>query len=407
MNQVVKKAGRILAIVVAIGLFGVSSPRNVGAAGKPDTINVVVIGDFSGPYAPVVGPIRPGTEDAWQYINSKLGGVHGVKVTPILKDMGGKMDIGQSMYNEVLTLKPKPLFVDVWITPLSAALRQRYVEDGIVGFHSGAPESLYPVGNSYGFYALYPELTAVALKWVKDNWKEKRNPRIGIITWDTGYGKAIINDELQKYLKKIGVDLVGTELFGIKEVDLTAQLLRLKSKSPDFLVTCAIGGGPLAIKKGCREMGWKVPLVNTIGGDWGTIRLAPDLFEGDIIGLSTKSFDETDDPAIKTIMGFFNANKRTINDKGIVYIFGWQDALIAHKVMTQVVDKLGWDGLTTTNIKAELESLKGFEVLGGLSKISYTKDRRTPTQARVYKVSKGKLLPVTPFLEVPDLRPKK
>ena len=407
VKMAVKMAGRILAIVVAIGLLGASSPLDAGAAGKPSAINVVVIGDFSGPYAPVVGPIRPGTEDAWQYINSNLGGVHGVKVTPILKDMGGKMDIGQSMYNEVLTLHPKPLFVDVWITPLSAALRQRYEEDGIVGFHSGATESLYPAANSYGFYALYPELTAVALKWTKDNWKEKRNPRIGILTWDTGYGKAILNDELYAHLKKIGVDLVGTELFGIKEVDLTAQLLRLKSKNPDFLVTCAIGGGPLAIKKGCREMGWKVPLINTIGGDWGTIRLAPELFEGDIVALSTKSFDETDDPAVKTIMGFFNANKRTVNDKGIVYMLGWQDALIAHKVMTQVVDKHGWDGLTTKNIKAELEGLKGFDVLGGLSKISYTKDRRTPTQARVYKVSKGKLLPVTPFLEVPDLRPKK
>jgi len=406
MNQMVKKAGMVLAIVVA-GLIGASSPRDAGAAGKPDTINVVVIGDFSGPYAPVVGPTRPGTEDAWQYINSKLGGVHGVSVTPIIRDMGGKIDVGQSMYNEVITLKPKPLFVDIYITPLSASLRQRYNEDGIVGLHAGAPESLYPVGNSYGFYALYPEQTAVALKWIKDNWKEKRNPRIGIITWDTGYGKAILNEEFYAYIKKIGVDLVGTELFGIREVDLTAQLLRLKGKNPDFLVSSTTASGPMAIKKGCREMGWKVPLVNGPGEDWGTIRLAPDLFEGDVVVLPTKSFDETDDPAIKTIMQLFNANKRSINDKGLFYMLAWQDALLEHKIMNQVVDKHGWDGLTTKNIKAALDGLKGLDLLDGLSKISYTKDRRTPTQTRVYKVTGGKLLPVTPFQEVPDLKPKK
>jgi hypothetical protein len=57
--------------------------------------------------------------------------VHGVKVTPIIRDMNGKIDLGQSMYNEVITLKPKPLFVDIYITPLSAALRQRYVEDDV------------------------------------------------------------------------------------------------------------------------------------------------------------------------------------------------------------------------------------------------------------------------------------
>ncbi len=406
MNQVFKKVGVVLALVFAIGLFVGSSPRNAVSAGKPDTINVALIADFSGPYAPVVGPMRPGTEDAWEYINTKLGGVHGVKVTPIIRDMGGKIEIGQSMYNEAITLKPKPLFLTPGTAPLAAALRQRFVEDGIVGFVPSTSDTLYPMGNSYGLYALYPEQTAIALKWIKNNWKEKRNPRIGIITWDTAYGKAILNDEFYAYLKKIGVDLVGTELFGIREVDLTAQLLRLKGKNPDFLVACNAASGPMAIKKGCREMGWKIPLVNSLGEDWGTVRLAPEMFEGDIVTLPVKSFDETDDPSIKTIMGFFNKYKRTTNDKSVFYMIAWQQAIVEQKIMTQVVDKHGWDGLTTKNIKAELEALKGFDVLGGLAKISYTKDRRTPTQARVYRVSKGKLLPVTPFMEVPDLRPK-
>jgi branched-chain amino acid transport system substrate-binding protein len=407
MRHTVRKAGWWVAIIAAIGLGWGSIVSEAGAAGKPAAINVVVIGDFSGPYAPVVGPTRPGTEDAWEYINNKLGGVHGVKVTPVIRDMGGKIDVGQSMYNEVITIKPKPTFVDIYISPLSASLRQRYVEDGILGFHAGAPENFYPVGNSYGFYAIYSELTAVPLKWIKDNWKEKRNPKVAILTWETAYGKAIMNEEFYAYLKKIGVDLVGTELFGVKEVDLTAQLLRLKSKNPDFLVSSTAASGPMAIKKGLREMGWKIPLINGPGEDWGTIRLAPDLFEGDIIGLPTKSFDETNDPSIKTIMGFFDANKRTINDKSIFYMIAWQQALLEHKIMTQVVDKYGWDGLNMKNLKTALNGLKNLELLGGLAKVSYTNERRTPTQARVYKVTGGKLLPVTSFVEVPDLKPKK
>ena len=125
MRSTMRKEWLFIALIVAAGFFGAPSPRDAGAAGKPDTLNVVVIGDFSGPYAPVVGPTRPGAEDAWQYINSKMGGVHGVKVTPVIRDMGGKIDVGQSMYNEAITIKPKPLFVDVYISPLSASLRQR------------------------------------------------------------------------------------------------------------------------------------------------------------------------------------------------------------------------------------------------------------------------------------------
>ncbi len=407
MKHMVRKTGLVLAFVVAAGFFGASSPRHAQAAGKPSHINVVVIGDFSGPYAPTVGPTRPGTEDAWEYINTKLGGVHGVKVTPVIRDMGGKIDVGQSMYNEVITVKPKPMFVDFYMTPVFVALKKRLNEDDFIGFGGGTPESLYPVGNSYAVYPLYSELTALPLKWIRDNWKEKRNPRIGIVTWDTAYGKAILYEEFYAYLKKIGVDLVGTELFGIREVDLTAQLLRLRGKNPDFLVTCTTGSGPMAIKKGCREMGWKIPLVNSPGSDWGTIRLAPQLFEGDIVSLPTKSFDETNDPSIKTIMEFFNANKRTTNDMAIFYMIAWQQALIEHKVMTEVVNKHGWDGLNTKNLKAALNGLKNFEPLGGFTKVSFSENRRTSTQARVYKVNDGKLLPVTPFLELADLRPKK
>ncbi len=253
MMRGMKKAVTVLLAVAAVGLCGFNgalSPRDVGAAGKPDIIHVAIISDFSGPYAPVVGPTRPGAEDAWKYVNTKLGGVHGVKVVPIIRDMGGKIDIGQSMYNEVITLKPKPLFVDFCPAPLAVALRPRFVEDDIVGLQPSTPESLYPLGNSYGLYALYPEQTAIALKWIKDNWKEKRNPRIGIITWDTAFGKSILNEEFNAYLRKIGVDLVGTELFGIREVDLTVQLLRLKGKNPDYLVSSINANGAMAVCSG-------------------------------------------------------------------------------------------------------------------------------------------------------------
>ena len=199
---------------------------------------------------------------------------------------------------------------------------------------------------------------------------------------------------------------MGTEVFGVKEVDLTVQLLKLKQANPDYLVTCSMGSGPMAIKKGCKEMGWKVTLVNSTGGDWGTIRLAPDLFEGDIVGVPTKSFDETEDPSIKAIMKLFNANKRKIDDLTVTYLLAWQCALIQHKVMNSVVDEYGWDGLNAKNIMKVMESLRNFKVFGGLSVVSFTHERRTPTTVRAYRVTKGKFIPVTPFMEVPDLKPR-
>lgn len=381
------------------------TPATAIAGDKPDFIHIAVIGDFSGPYAPIVGSTRPGYEDAFQYINEELGGVRGVKVKPLLRDMTGKVALGLSMYNEVINVKPKPLFVDIYITPLSGALRERYVEDDVVGFHAGAVVSLYPQANGYGLYCLYPEQLGLAMKWVKDNWKQSRKPRIGIITWDTSYGRAILTNEFYDYAKKIGVDIVDSQLFGVREVDLTTQLLKLRAKKADYLLTNTTAGGTLAIKKGCKEMGWKVPLLDGEGLDWGTVRLGSEFFEGDIAVLNTKSFDETNDPSIKTIMEYFNKNNRTIKDKAIFYMIGWYTALLEHKVLTEVVDKYGWKGLNTGNIKKVLNNTKDYAPLNGITRITLSEKRRTPTVARIYQIRGGKLIPLSGFMEVPDMRP--
>jgi branched-chain amino acid transport system substrate-binding protein len=374
-------------------------------AEKPASIQIGLIGDFSGPYAPVVGPTRPATLDAWQYLNEHEGGIQGVPVTPLIKDMAGKVDVGLSQYNEFVNMKPKPLIIDIYITPLAAALRKRFVEDGVVSFVPGAVESLYPFGNSYSYYCLYPEALAATVKWIKDNWMEKRNPRFGIITWDTGYGRAILTDEFLRYAKNAGVDIVETQMFGIRDVDISAQLMKLKDKQPDYLITNTAASGPLAIKKGCKEMGWDIPMINLAGGDWGTVALDPAIFEGDLVALHVKSFDEVDDPSIQTIMKYFKANKRTEKDKSLFYLIGWQMAFVEHKILNEVVKQHGWNGLNAQNIMSALNRLDDYEPLHGMTKISYSEKRRTPKVARVYKISKGQFLPVTGFLEVPDLRP--
>jgi branched-chain amino acid transport system substrate-binding protein len=398
---------RIGLFLAGIFIFGLSfSIPGVMAAGKPDVITVVCIGDFSGPYAPILGAIPASVEDAWEYLNNELGGVRGVKVKPIMRDMKGKMDLGLFMYTEMINMKPKSTFIDIWISPLSEALRERYVEDDAVGFHAGTVKDIYPVGNCYSYYALYPEQMAVALKWIKDRFKEKRNPRFGIITWDTAYGRGILTDEFFAYAKRIGVDIVETQLFGIRDVDVTTQLIKLREKKPDYLATNTAAAGPWVIHKGLKEIGWKIPLVNTLGSDWGTVNMGPDLFEEDIVVMPYKSLDETNDPSIKTIMRYFNQNKRTPKERTLFYVIPWVVAVLEHNVMTKVVDKYGWEGLSTKNIIKVLNSVKNFAPINGITRISFSAKRRSPNVARVYKISGGKILPLSNFMEVPDMRPQ-
>ncbi len=408
--RLICKSKMTVLIVVGISLLclPLGITQSAVADGKPAVINVAPLLDLTGPYAPITGPLGPGSKDAFDYINKELNGVNGVKINLILRDYAGKMPLALSMYNEIINITPKPMFTLPGSSPLGAALRERYKDDGIIALSPTSVDTIYPVANTFGLYPLYAEMTAVGLKYVMDNWKEKRPMKAAIITWDTGYGKAILYDRFFEYCKEIGIDIVGTELFGIREQDVTSQLLRLKEKGPDWLITNTTAHGPVVIKKALKVMGWNVPVLNNAGNDWGVISMAPQLFNNDIAVLPTRGFDQKDEPSIQKILKYFKLNNRSKRDRSMFYLIGWITALIQHKAMKDVVDKHGWDGFNIENLKKAMANINNFRPLGGLTEVTYSADRPTLRKAMVYRISdKGVFTPLTGFIKAPDLRPAK
>lgn len=398
-----------LLVLVILAMVG-SAPV---MAEKPKSISVALIGDLTGPYASVVGPMAPGCEDAVKYVNEKLGGIDGVKMELLVRDNTGKAALGIQQYAELINLKPKPLFFGVPHTPTAEALREKVNKDNVIGFFPSSIDDLYPQGNTYGFYALYAGMTATAVRWVKENWKEKRNPRIAIITWDQAYGRAPLIPEFFDYCKKIGVDIVAKELFGVRDVDLTTQLVRIRAQKPDWLLTNCTGSGPVAIMRAANELGMKVKLLNTVGGGWGTMRLDPALFEGCISVLHNVSYDDETHEGVKLVKKYLKENNRSIKEQTNFYIIGWQYILMVHKAMKSAADKVGWDKVDTAAIKAELNNLSNWEPLSGIVKVSYTEKRRSSPWLLVYKIQSGKLVPAGgkggdgKFVEAPDMTPEK
>ena len=394
----------IVSLLICVTFVAALAPQAV-AAGKPEKIYIGVLADMSGPYAPVVGSFRPGYIDACKYVNEEMGGIKGVPVEPLLRDNGGKVAVSLAQYNELINRDPRPTFIDTAFSPVAEALRPRYVEDDMVGIHAGNIVAVYPRANSYAYYPMYDEWFGFAAKWFKENWKEDRNPRVGVLTWDTAYGRGMLTDKFFEYLKKIGVDLAGEpQLFGIRDVEVTTQLMKLRSWKSDFVFSCITAGGVLAVKKGMREMGWDVPYLAN-GLDLGTLNLDPVTLNGVYVQRGLLSWHETEHPAMKFVMEQFKKNNRTKKDMSAFYLIGWMNMAVEHKVMTEVVEKHGWEGLTTKNLMAALNQVKDFEPWGGLTKITYTAKRPVPVHMRMYQGQDGKILPVSEWVEVPDFLP--
>jgi len=376
-------------------------------ARKPDAVRLAILADQTGPYIQITGPAVAGLDDAIKYINEELGGIDGVKMKMAARDNGGKVALGLQQYTELIQMDPKPLFFHVPLTPLAEALREKLIADNVIGFFPSSIKDLYPAGNAYGYYALYTEMAATGMKWVKDNFKEKRNPKVAIITWDTAFGQAILEQELFGYCKTIGVDIVAKELFGVRDVDVTTQMVRIKTQKPDWLLTNTTGSGTVAVMKAAKELGMNTKLVNLVAGDWGTIRLNPSLFEGCISILHTPSYDG-DSPAIKTIEKYMKQNQRTSKEQTNFYLVSWQYAMLVRKVVGDAVSKVGWDKLDVAAVKKELNSLTDWEPLGGLVKMTYTEKIRATPWLTIMKIEDGKFIDVGGgFVKAPDLTPEK
>jgi branched-chain amino acid transport system substrate-binding protein len=375
---------------------------------KPESFNIALVADLTGPYAPIVGPFAPGCEDGIRYVNEELGGIDGVKLKLIVRDNTGKVALGLQQYAELVEMKPKPFFIAYMHSPTAEAVREKHMADGVIGFCNSSGPDLYPQANSYGWYALYPEQLAVAAKWAKDNFKEKRNLKVGILTWDTAYGRSVLVPEFFDYCKNIGVDIVANELFGVRDADVTTQMIRIRAKNPDWLLTNTTAAAPMIIMKAAKELGMDIKLLNGYGGDWASVRMGPELFEGCITVMNQVSFDDEKHFGMKRILEYMSLYKRGIKEKTGPYVAGWQYALVVHKVVKDAVAKVGWDKLDLTAIKNEMSHITNWEPMNGVVRVTYTDKIRSNPWLTIFKITGGKFIDLGGgFIKAPDLRPAK
>ena len=87
--------------------------------------------------------------------------------------------------------------------------------------------------------------------------------KVAILADSTNYGQ-LGREDLEKALAAKGVKPVAVEKFNIKDIDMTAQLLKAKEAGADVVLTYGIGPELAQIANGMAKLGWKVPMI----GSW-------------------------------------------------------------------------------------------------------------------------------------------
>ena len=87
---------------------------------------------------------------------------------------------------------------------------------------------------------------------------------VGLICDSNAFGQSGA-EQLKQQLGAAGVQIVDEEKFGNKDTDMTAQLTKIKAKSPQAVICWGTNPGPAVVAKNMKTLGLKAQLIQSHG----------------------------------------------------------------------------------------------------------------------------------------------
>ncbi|WP_405029622.1 ABC transporter substrate-binding protein, partial [Methylibium sp.] len=231
-----------------------------------DPIKIGVAGPFTGGSSSMGVSMRDGVRLATEEIN-KAGGVLGRQLVLVERDDEAKNERGVQIAQELIN-KEKVVATVGYINTGVALASQRFFQEAKIPVMNNVatgsvithqfdkePEN-YIFRNSAHDSIQAPMVVEEAIT-------RRGFKKVAILADSTNYGQ-LGREDLEKALKAKGITPVAVEKFNIKDVDMTAQLLKAKEAGAEAVLTYGIGPELAQIANGMTKLGWKVPMI----GSW-------------------------------------------------------------------------------------------------------------------------------------------
>jgi branched-chain amino acid transport system substrate-binding protein len=253
---------KIKSIVTALALAASCS------AFAADAIKIGVSGPYTGGSSPMGVSMRDGVRLAASEINAK-GGVLGRKIQLVERDDEAKNERGVQVSQELINKERVVATLGYINTGVSLASQRFYQEAKIpvinnVSTGSAVTKQFLPpeFADNYVFRNAANDTIQSAMI-VREAVDTRKFTKVAILADSTNYGQ-LGREDLEKALAAKNMKPVAVEKFNIKDVDMTAQLLKAKEAGAQVILTYAIGPELAQIANGMEKLGWKVPMV----GSW-------------------------------------------------------------------------------------------------------------------------------------------
>ena len=235
-------------------------------ASAAETIKIGVAGPFTGGSSSMGVSMRDGVKLAVDEIN-KAGGVIGRQIQIVERDDEAKNERGVQIAQELINKEKVAAAVGYINTGVALASQRFFQEAKIPVMNNVATGSIvtkqFPEqAENYIFRnAAHDSIQAPMI--VEEAITRRKFAKVAILADSTNYGQ-LGRADLEAALKAKGITAVAVEKFNVKDVDMTAQLLKAKEAGAEVVLTYAIGPELAQIANGMTKLGWKVPMI----GSW-------------------------------------------------------------------------------------------------------------------------------------------
>lgn len=232
-----------------------------------DPIKVGLAGPFTGGSSSMGVSMRDAVKLAVADVN-KNGGVLGRPIQLIERDDEAKNELGAQIAQELINKEKVVATLGFINTGVALASQRFYQEAEIPVINNVATGTLITeqfkkpdYDNNYIFRTSAND-TIQAGMMAEEAVKNRGYKKIAILADSTNYGQ-LGRADLEAALQKMGVTPVAVEKFNIKDVDMTAQLLRAKEAGAEVILGYGIGPELAQIANGQAKLGWKVPMITS------------------------------------------------------------------------------------------------------------------------------------------------
>jgi branched-chain amino acid transport system substrate-binding protein len=378
--------------VIMVGLmFTVSA---VTSEAQPIKIGAVI--NLTGPASTWGQFHAKGHRDYVNYVNDVKGGIGGKKIDLEIVDHAYKVPEGVKFVKKFC--EEKKDMIATWDAGTGIQIKPIIQEYKIPTINYSTFQGILkaPVDYMYLPFGSYILDSYAVLEYIKSIHKGKDAPKVGLLTYNNVYGRSI-HDPSKEYAGKNNINIVTIEEFPPATVDLTTEMLRLKSKGAEYVFVQILPAAVITALKAADKVDYKVPFFGTwTATDPDFFKLGKGLIRDRLFMQFCGVLPQDKTPGIEILQKLW-AKYKTVDKFETSYWEGVVVAMLQERAAHRAAGL--FKTINAENINKAMETFKNEDFGGLVPNTTYTKtDHQGSFKGRIVEIHEDATYsPVTEF----------